>query len=238
MHGNVLEARGNGGSCITKLRENGLWPKHICDEILTRRMFTLRSAFLTTLVISKEFSFIGRGYFKTMDVLPKNAGPFQVGCTDFMTEKTFSNSFTKDSMIEIPGYFMRFFYPAENAVADKFERAKWIPKGLYADGFATFIHLPVWVFGRINRWLMGKNLKNAYENGFDPVMHVSEIMSRRSSSVRNGKEETLRSGHENFIISVMMNNFILLNMLNRMPKSEKTCTTVNEWNLSLTNPDR
>ena len=178
-------------------------------------MLVPRSAFFTSLVISKEFSLISRGYFKIMDVLPKNAGPFQVGCTDFMTKKTFSNSFKKDSEIEIPGYFMRFFYPTENAVADKFERARWIPKGLYADGFATFIHLPVWVFGRINRWLMGKNLKNAYEDGFDPVMHVLEIMSRRSSSVRNGKGETLRSGPLNLILSVTLKNFILLS---RMPK--------------------
>lgn len=139
-------------------------------------MLTLRSAFLVSLVTSKEFSFSSRGYFKIMDVLPKNTGPFEVGCTDFMTEKTFRpnivgnnetlerqgaelNGFTKDleKQKEIPGYFMRFFYPTEKTVADKFERAKWIPKGLYADGFATFLHLPVWAFGRINRWLMGKN---------------------------------------------------------------------------------
>lgn len=109
--------------------------------------FALRS-------ISKSFSF--SSIVRSMDYLPPNKGLFKVGCADFMTPKYFNtNDDVKDDM-NIPGYFMKFFYPTRKDVENNYERAKWIPKGIYADGFIRFLHLPVFVFGSISRWLMGK----------------------------------------------------------------------------------
>ena len=96
-----------------------------------------------------------------MDVLPPNQGHFEVGCTDFMTPKNVlkvddCEGLNENSRHDIPGFFMKLFYPAGEKVVNNYQRAKWIPKGIYADGFINFMHLPVFLFGRLGQWLMGK----------------------------------------------------------------------------------
>ena len=90
-----------------------------------------------------------------MDDIPANSGRFPVGCTDFMTERNFRPSGDTNES-NIPGYFMRLFYPTKPEAEKSYERAKWIPSKIYSDGFASFVHLPVWLFGRFTKWFLGK----------------------------------------------------------------------------------
>ena len=96
-----------------------------------------------------------------MDLMPPNTGHFEVGCTDFMTSKNWScntdgaSEVNKNSSHEIPGYFMKLFYPTAKGAASSYRLAKWIPKGIYANGYINFLHLPVFLFGRIGKWFMG-----------------------------------------------------------------------------------
>lgn len=94
-----------------------------------------------------------------MAFLPPNQGHFEVGCTDFMTPKNVdlkADGLNEKGSQEIPGFFMKLFYPTGKEVANNYQRAKWIPKGIYADGFINFMHLPVFLFGRLGKWLMGE----------------------------------------------------------------------------------
>ena len=99
-----------------------------------------------------------------MDVFPPNKGHFEVGCTDFMIPKNCDldtdgvGGVKKTSNQDVPGYFMKLFYPTRKDIIDSYQRANWIPKRIYADGFINFMHLPIFLFGRIGKWFMGKSL--------------------------------------------------------------------------------
>ena len=117
-----------------------------------------------------------------MDFIPPNKGQYEVGCTDFMTTSSFNLDIDDVSQNlqsgsqnekEIPGYFMRLYYPTPKESANTHERAKWIPKGLYADGFLDFVHLPTFVLGRIARWLMGKYICQP-----DSLMNIFPVVAK------------------------------------------------------------
>eukprot|EP00795_Rhopilema_esculentum_P008121 gene8121-14041_t len=123
-----------------------------------------------------------------MDFIPPNKGQYEVGCTDLMTTSSFNLNtedvaqnlqFGSENAKEIPGYFMRFFYPTTKESANTHERAKWIPKGLYADGFLDFVHLPTFILGRIARWLMGDAKMHALEDA--PLLNITDDSHNQKS---------------------------------------------------------
>uniref|UniRef100_A0A8D0HSH9 Platelet-activating factor acetylhydrolase n=1 Tax=Sphenodon punctatus TaxID=8508 RepID=A0A8D0HSH9_SPHPU len=58
--------------------------------------------------------------------IPEGKGPYSVGCTDLMTDRS------------VEGSFLRLYYPSQNGTSS--EETKWIPKRKYYCGLSDFLN--------------------------------------------------------------------------------------------------
>eukprot|EP00794_Sanderia_malayensis_P011923 gene11923-13158_t len=140
-----------------------------------------------------------------MDHIPGNTGKLFVGCADFMTRKGFkppsnvsrSKDFSQSKEVNkdlgpedektvesninnnsnTPGYFFRLFYPTSPEAAKNHERDHWIPSPhhIYAQGFTFFMHLPVFLFSGLTRWILGKQFYTCFFFDFTCACLVWEV---------------------------------------------------------------